>query len=890
MQSNDQSVQTAENPSEYSNSDENHHDPADRMECEPVQPNDESTTSQPDKTPDQSAGGRLILPDPADEVSDEEAADLLLAVRRFHLGEPGGGEALQRVSADHLPILLHSYRGSGPVRHEYPLFLYPIESIDPEMDGGDDQANASQFFSPLSDLLQSLVNTFAPGPDESRILKDNLVRIEREVHDVYQGMSERSELIDGIEILKRAGQPLESKLGLTGDNAQQFRDDLDRLISSIPAGGQLLFLGESVPLHLLTHVLRYRAAVRQSILKKRINELRSRLHDRLLLVSSQGVGDDSDSVSCAMSDQVNTEALAQGMGQPRGSVVMDADRRAHLEKLEQQLSQYLSSENASIQVHVIGEKDGPISKQSDDVQWYKMKRGDSISAAAITLFDEIALKFTDLFKAIRAAKLELADAFDPVRHGILMKRFDWESFSADELLCLPPILAVENASQSTAENDSHRSRLQQSGRPVSVLIQVDPATNPGWSDGQEPPDGWRYEAGYQAMSHRESLVCQSSTARPAHLTAGFLRTLESARTSLHIVSTDFTNDDGSPSLDAWFHAASAIESRAHPLFVYDPDRGTSLAARFDLSANPKPDQDWPSDDRLCHDANDQEQTLSPAFTFADFCLLDTRYHEHFRIIPDRCVSDRLIPVEDVLNRPIRDVQEYVPYLWVADAAGRMQRGTISRRLLFLCRDRVSFWKMLQELAGINNEHVREAVENERERLTNEFDTERQQINAAHTAEVEQVRTEAVGQAMEQLARSLMNLDPGSLSGMTGGAVGAISEPASVEVGEAPTATEEPIAVEEEPAVETDDDDDGPEEPWIDSVLCTTCNDCMGINPQVFVYNASKQATIGDPKAGTYKHIVEAAEKCPSRCIHPGKPMNPDEPDLDPLIERASKFQ
>jgi hypothetical protein len=33
----------------------------------------------------------------------------------------------------------------------------------------------------------------------------------------------------------------------------------------------------------------------------------------------------------------------------------------------------------------------------------------------------------------------------------------------------------------------------------------------------------------------------------------------------------------------------------------------------------------------------------------------------------------------------------------------------------------------------------------------------------------------------------------------------------------------------------------------------------------------------------------AAEKCPARCIHPGKPLNPDEPNLDELIERAKPF-
>jgi ferredoxin len=79
------------------------------------------------------------------------------------------------------------------------------------------------------------------------------------------------------------------------------------------------------------------------------------------------------------------------------------------------------------------------------------------------------------------------------------------------------------------------------------------------------------------------------------------------------------------------------------------------------------------------------------------------------------------------------------------------------------------------------------------------------------------------------------------------------------------------------------------EPWIESPLCTTCNDCMDVNAQVFVYNEDKQAYIKDASAGTFAEIVLAAEACPARCIHPGSPLNPNEPNLDELVKRAAEF-
>jgi ferredoxin len=80
-----------------------------------------------------------------------------------------------------------------------------------------------------------------------------------------------------------------------------------------------------------------------------------------------------------------------------------------------------------------------------------------------------------------------------------------------------------------------------------------------------------------------------------------------------------------------------------------------------------------------------------------------------------------------------------------------------------------------------------------------------------------------------------------------------------------------------------------DEPWIDTALCTSCNDCTQLNPRLFVYNEDKQALLGDLSAGAFADLVKAAELCPANCIHPGKPLNPDEAGLDDLIVRAAPY-
>jgi pyruvate-ferredoxin/flavodoxin oxidoreductase len=96
---------------------------------------------------------------------------------------------------------------------------------------------------------------------------------------------------------------------------------------------------------------------------------------------------------------------------------------------------------------------------------------------------------------------------------------------------------------------------------------------------------------------------------------------------------------------------------------------------------------------------------------------------------------------------------------------------------------------------------------------------------------------------------------------------------------APAAAGNGVAVEEPLVIE----------PWIDSARCTSCDECTGINRKLFAYNDKKQAYIKDPKAGSFKDLVTAAERCPVGIIHPGTPLNPKEKGLDKLLVRAARF-
>jgi ferredoxin len=179
------------------------------------------------------------------------------------------------------------------------------------------------------------------------------------------------------------------------------------------------------------------------------------------------------------------------------------------------------------------------------------------------------------------------------------------------------------------------------------------------------------------------------------------------------------------------------------------------------------------------------------------------------------------------------------------------------------------------------------VDREHEKLVQTFAEERAGLDAQHAENLEQARREGAAEALRRLAETLVNADLGREP----------SRSHSQRTAAPPSAPDAPPpgvsrardvhAIEPIPAAE--DDEAVAEEPWVDSALCTSCKDCTSINPRVFVFNENRQVVIGDARAGTYADIVRAAEKCPSRCIHPGKPLDPDEPGLNELIERAGPF-
>ena len=813
-----------------------------------------------------------VLPGAVKDV--KTTRKLVFTLRHFHLGDPVAKAELEPAGDDFLPALLDPFRDTSRLRYEYPLFLYPP-------DRQDSHRNATHLAGPLSGWLQQAVAAVAPGEDKARILKDHLPWLE---HYLRQALAPTEGPVVAAAWLAEAGEALQGHLHLEDATRERLAGDLQGLVTQAPEGSMLLAYGRYPALHLLVHSIHSRVIPRRARFHALIGNCIRGLKE---LLEVEWTKSDESIEPARARDSVgpsatlfDAEALSEVMDHVRGTHQMPSERRARIQQALAVLERWVDD---PVLVRFVHDGSLPSEWVQEDPSLVDFADVDPCDRAT-RLFDEQAERLAAAFSAVRIAQLEINGIYDPAIHDPWFAKFNWEGFSQDELLLVPSVIAVGSADWLAGHGLHAFSRLLSSGRPVHILIRVQPSNNPGTHPEESPFDHYRIELGYLGIAHRQAVVTQSSPARHEHLLEGFLSALDATRTSLHLINTGLRPPSRKIPLNAWLVAGAALEGRAHPFFHVNPEAGDFAAARMNFTGNPQPELDWPIQPFQYTDENGNRVEQELAFTFADYALLIERLSQHFRIVPPGCESDALVPMQDYLAMKPDDAYQRMPFIWAVDGNAQLHRLLVSRELALACLDRLNFWHTLQELAGVRNRHVDIAVERTRDEERRLAEQERERVQAEHKAEVERVRDTAAREAMERLSNVILGMD--FTSGVPGGFAPSASalrprgEPDAAPMTVAQAQPQATIAQEETLSFD---------EPWIDTPLCTSCNDCMKVNPLLFLYNEDKQARLGDVNKATYAQLVKAAELCPAKCIHPGKPWNPNESGLAELIERAAPF-
>ncbi|MCK5718354.1 MAG: ferredoxin [Thiomargarita sp.] len=807
----------------------------------------------------------------SDEANIEE---ILYNLRHFHLGDPRNIGKTEAVSDDYIPALLHAYRDVSKVRYDYPLFLYPAVQAGKN-------SSAEQFAKPISVVLQEIIELFAPQTESARILKDNLSRLEK---NLRSALREQEEPVDAIILLSKLGEALQTELALDAENNARLQADFKQLLNLIPEQSQLLGYGRYAAIHLLHHAICSCLLPRRKQFKKQAEQAISQLKtildvDRCKLDESIEPKMMKNSIG-VVGNHFNYNLLSDIMLHSQGSAILSEERSKRIFNAITTLENFLNDDD-SILVRFVYCTDGDIEGNwLENIPTLSAFTHSNPCTKGTNLFDKQATKWAEIFAAMRIAQLEIQSVYDPNIHDPWFTNFSWEAFSKQEILLLPAVIVLETGERAVDESMVSLSKLLRSGRPIQILLRDRAHSSSHGSSIDNPFLDYRLELGYFGISHRQAVVSQSSSARHQHLLTQFLSALNATRTSLHIINTGVQRFVHG--INAWLVAGAALESRAHPFFHINPDAGDFSADRMNFAGNPQPEMDWTLNKFQYKNAQEQIVDSELAFTFADYVLLIPRTHEHFRLVPKGVNSEDLIPLDKYLsNSQALENFKIIPFIWAVNAQGELRQLVVSRALIFACQDRLNYWHILQELAGIKNKYVDIAVEKARIKIRSEQQVEKERLSTKHTEQLAQTKQETAGKVMQRLTDVLLGLD------LTAGGsqLGFLSTSEKLETVET---VETVVEAEVEPKPEVQEEVIF-EDPWIDSDLCTSCNDCLNLNTVLFVYNESKQAVLGDLNSGTYAQLVEAAELCPAKCIHPGKPRNDSESGLDELIKRAEPF-
>jgi ferredoxin len=672
-------------------------------------------------------------------------------------------------------------------------------------------------------------------------------------------------------ILSAAGKKLAQELGLPESEEVRFAEDLKELVGRLPSGARVLDMRRETPLRLYLEVLEAVRAPLRRRFAEQLGQLCERLRDLLQLDRmSTAKGRTPEAVAAELGStaaaHLDPAALSRTLPGGASSATLEPARR-------RRIAQAL----ATIQEHLEDQEQPPVfilrpPELALPLPGAAQQEHPDPLAAAVGYFDGTARSMAPLFRAVRTARLEVQARYRPERHDAALAELDWEGFTAEELALVPPVAVVTSGQRLRQRDQGSLSTLLSSSRPVHGIV----LDEVGAPDKAGDPSLFHVDLGYLVMAHREAFAVGSTLARPERLTEGLVRMVHAPRPGVALVHLP------AEPLAPWhvLLAEAALRGRACPDFLYDPDAGLSWADRFDLAGNPEPERAWPLE-RIAYLEAGAEQSLEAAFTFADAVALEPAYRRHLRSVPRAAWDDDVqVPLAGYLESFDPEGRERsIPYLWVVDDAGELQRAVVTRELAVACRDRLRSWRVLQELAGYENAFAEQAASAARERALAEAAAEREALEQAHAEALSEARGEGARESMARIAALLMS--PEGIIAAASSAPAALAPAAPSPEAAAEPVLEEP-ALEEEAALVFD-------EPYIDSPLCTTCNECTNLNSRLFQYNAEKQAFIADATAGSFAELVKGAELCPARCIHPGKPRSGDATATPELVARAAVF-
>jgi pyruvate-ferredoxin/flavodoxin oxidoreductase len=335
-------------------------------------------------------------------------------------------------------------------------------------------------------------------------------------------------------------------------------------------------------------------------------------------------------------------------------------------------------------------------------------------ALAKGIFEGLAANAVDDIRALRIAKLELADGYDPSIHDRYFRLFTWAEFTPEEMSWLPTVVSLGGDGATYDIGFGALSRLLSTTTPIKVVVlntgaysntggQASTASLTGQDSdlarfGSAHPgkQDARKELGLIAAFHPKVFVVQTSTALQGHFWTSIMAYLAHNESPAVLdIYTPCQGEQGIADAAARNHARMAVESRMNPVFVHNPQGGSNVSDRFSIDGNPDEDKDWTVTSIEYVDGG-EAKVLEVPLTPADFAATETRFKKQFRPLPDGASG---VPIAEFIDLSAADRLGKTPFVFSTGDDQRLTRLEVSSTIVRLVEDRRKYWRTLRYLAG-----------------------------------------------------------------------------------------------------------------------------------------------------------------------------------------------
>ncbi len=308
----------------------------------------------------------------------------------------------------------------------------------------------------------------------------------------------------------------------------------------------------------------------------------------------------------------------------------------------------------------------------------------------------------------------------------------WKEMPVEERRKTPPILLIGS---NDSLNDLALAKLLDSDLPVKILVLSDIDLS-----SHEEPTLDRNELGLLAVGLGKAFVLQTSIAHPEHFAQGLEKALKHDGPALISVYVPSPREHGFATNKSIEQAAHVVESRAFPIFSFDPQGEGVFGLNLSLEGNP--------DIKFVWKETEEGFTVTPAH----WAMTEDRFKKHFAPVQG---ASKTVDLLKYLELSPAERKGKIATITVS--AENDEKYTVSDAMVTFVEQRMRHWQVLQELSGIVTPFTKQIQEEAEKAVAEQHAAEISALRQDYEARIKQLREEHTAEITQQLRTRLMAL-------------------------------------------------------------------------------------------------------------------------------------